>query len=276
MTFKEYLCKSFPTKNSGTPASYQTAVEIIDELIHLTNLFNLESQSVFELRDPILIDKIIEFVVDEEFKFKRKEPSAFDLVNLILRKQTSYPRGGFCSAAIKKFGEFIHYQYAQAVANFALSANVSASRISQLIQKQYKINDIGTEKEVRLKRRIGQDIFRAILLEIYSHKCCVTGIDIPDVLRASHIIPWSENKASRLNPENGLCLSATYDAAFDKHLISFDENYKMILSPFLKDEFTSDAFKKYFLNFEGKKIELPSNYWPSQKFLEKHREKLIV
>ncbi|MCH5226648.1 MAG: HNH endonuclease [Muribaculaceae bacterium] len=276
MTFKEYLYKSFPAKNSGTPASYHTAVELIDELIHLANLFNLGSQSIFELQDPFLIDNIIEFVVEEEFKFKRKESSAFDLINLMQRKQTSYPGGGFCSAAIKKYGEFIHLKYAQGVANFALSSNISASRISRLIQKQYKINDIGTEKEVRLKRRIGQDIFRAILLEIYSHKCCVTGIDVPDVLRASHIIPWSENKATRLNPENGLCLSATYDAAFDKHLISFDENYQMILSPILKEEFSSDAFKKYFLNFEGKKIELPSNYMPSQKFLEKHREKLII
>lgn len=276
MTFKEYLYQSFPAKNSGTPASYQTAVEIIDELVHLTNRFNLGTQSIFELRDPVQIDSIIEFIVEEELKFKRNESSAFDSVNVRERKKTSYPGKGFCSAAIKKFGEFIHNQYAQEAAHVALSSNVTASNISRLIQKQYKINDTGTEKEVRFKRRIGQDIFRAILLEIYSYKCCVTGIDIPDVLRASHIIPWSENKATRLNPENGLCLSATYDAAFDKHLISFDENYKLILSPFLKEEYSSDAFKKYFLNLEGKKIELPSKYIPSQQFLEKHREKLIV
>ena len=276
MTFKEYLYKSFPTKNSGTPASYQTAVEIIDKMIHLTNLFNLGSQSIFELRDPILIDNIIEFVVNEEFKFKRMESSAFDLVNLKQRKKTSYPGGGFCSAAIKKFGEYINNKYAIEISQFALKSNLNGVEISNLIQKRYGIDDKGTEKEVKVKRRIGQEIFRRILLEIYSYKCCITGIDVTEVLRASHIIPWSENKTTRLNPQNGLCLSATYDAAFDKYLLSFDEDYRLILSPYLKEEYTSESFKKYFLNYEGKKIELPSNFIPSQKFLEKHREKLIV
>ena len=114
-----------------------------------------------------------------------------------------------------------------------------------------------------------------MLLEIYNTRCCISGLEIPEVLRASHIIPWSEREDTRLDPANGLCLSATYDAAFDKHLITFDENYRLVLSPTLKDAYSSDAFKTHFLNFEGKKMTLPSIFIPDQGFLEKHREKLI-
>lgn len=275
-TFKEYLQRSFPSKNSGTPASYIMAVKILDELLHKENVFNLNTYSLFNVKDPVLIEKIIDYVVEEEDKYRRKESSIFDLINLIERRQTSYPLKRFCSSAIKKFGEYINNQYANEVSQLVLKSNLVGSDISTLIQKRFKIDDKGTEKEIRVKRRVGQEIFRTLLLKIYSFKCCLTGIDIPQVLRASHIIPWAENKKTRLNPQNGLCLSATYDAAFDKYLLSFDEDYRLILSPFLKEEYTSDTFKRYFLSFEGKKIELPSNYIPSQKFLEKHREKLIV
>lgn len=115
-----------------------------------------------------------------------------------------------------------------------------------------------------------------MLLEIYDAKCCITGIDIPEVLRASHIVPWAECIDTRLNPENGLCLSATYDAAFDKHLITIDEDYRLVLSPVLKEEYTSEAFKTHFLKYEGTTIALPSMFKPSQDYLSKHRAKLIV
>ena len=67
----------------------------------------------------------------------------------------------------------------------------------------------------------------------------------PDIRRASHISEWAEGEANRLNPENGLCLSATYDAAFDRHLISFDEHYRLIVSKAIKDQYTDAAAKSY-------------------------------
>lgn len=56
---------------------------------------------------------------------------------------------------------------------------------------------------------------------------------------------WAEDEANSLNLENGLCLSATYDAAFDRHLISFDENYRLIVSKAIKDHYTDAAAKSY-------------------------------
>ena len=76
-----------------------------------------------------------------------------------------------------------------------------------------------------MKVRSNQHVFRKMILNIYNQSCCITGLNIPEVNRASHIIPWSEDQTIRLDPRNGLCLSATYDAAFDKYLISLDDDY---------------------------------------------------
>ena len=87
---------------------------------------------------------------------------------------------------------------------------------------------------------------------------------------------WAEDEKNRLNPENGLCLSATYDAAFDRHLISFDEHYRLIVSKAIKDHYTDAAAKSYFLDREGQTMSLPTKFLPSQSLLEKHRELMGV
>ncbi|SUA24417.1 Uncharacterised protein [Neisseria gonorrhoeae] len=50
----------------------------------------------------------------------------------------------------------------------------------------------------------------------------------PELLVASHIKPWREDKDNRLNPRNGLCLNALHDKAFDRGLLGIDENFKII------------------------------------------------
>ena len=112
------------------------------------------------------------------------------------------------------------------------------------------------------------------MLVTYESSCCVTGLNIPGILRASHIVGWAEDEANRLNPANGLCLSATYDAAFDRHLISFDEDYRMILSPSLRQHSGNEAYHQQFELFEGQKISLPKRFCPDQTFLQKHRDGL--
>lgn len=102
----------------------------------------------------------------------------------------------------------------------------------------------------------------------------MTGLGIPQVLRASHVVGWAEGKKNSLNPENRLLLSAAYDAAFDKHLISLDEDYRMIVSPVLRDHYNSESAKEFFLSKEGKEISKPIKYLPDQALLQKHWEKL--
>ena len=83
---------------------------------------------------------------------------------------------------------------------------------------------------------------------------------------------WAEDEANRLDPENEFCLSATYDAAFERHLISFDEYYRLIVSKDIKDHYTDLAAKSYFIKLEGGKMSHLAKYLPSQTLLEKHSE----
>lgn len=272
-SFQEYLREAYPSKTSSTFYSYQKAIQIMDEIFSQNDIFDLSNKSLKEIKDPHLMTLIREFIVNEEDKFRNHLPSFFDPVN---PNQRSYPDKRFCTAAIKKLEEYVDMICHQEVAQIMNECRNNGKTLSEKLIRRFHINENGTEIEVQAKRRVGQDFFRTILLAIYDSKCCLTGLEIPEVLRASHIIPWSEcNDETRLDPSNGLCLSATYDAAFDRNLISFDEDYRLILSRRLKDEYTSEAFKTHFLNLEGQKITFPSMYLPSQEFLSKHREKLI-
>ena len=89
-----------------------------------------------------------------------------------------------------------------------------------------------TEAERLVIQRIGQDIFRAALMDYWGARCPITGIADPDLLRASHIVPWAEcDDARRLDVHNGLLLSALWDAAFDTGLISFADDGTILVSP---------------------------------------------
>ena len=121
--------------------------------------------------------------------------------------------------------------------------------------------------------RSNQNVFRRMILKIYNKTCCVTGLNIPQINRASHIIPWAEDESKRLDPRNGLCLSATYDAAFDGNLISLDDDYRIILSKEIADYYTNKSVKEYFVKMDGKSITLPSSYFPHKDYLEQHRGK---
>ena len=90
-----------------------------------------------------------------------------------------------------------------------------------------------TEIERLTVQRIGQDIFRAALVEYWGGECAVSGIDQTELLRASHVKPWaacSENPEQRLDVCNGLLLVADVDAAFDAGLISFADDGSCLLS----------------------------------------------
>ena len=88
-----------------------------------------------------------------------------------------------------------------------------------------------TEKEMLVKQRLTQGRFRRDLMERYKERCAVTGLDVPSLLVASHIKPWSESTAKEQNDvDNGFLLVAHLDKLFDQHLISFDFQGKIIIS----------------------------------------------
>lgn len=94
-----------------------------------------------------------------------------------------------------------------------------------------------TEAERLIVQRIGQDIFRDRLMTYWKGRCPLTGITDPDLLRASHIVPWKDcDDAERLNVYNGLLLSALWDAAFDRCLVTFGDDGLPEFSPILSHD----------------------------------------
>jgi predicted restriction endonuclease len=132
-----------------------------------------------------------------------------------------------------------------------------------------------TEEITTVKARLGQSFFRKSVLASYNCRCCITGNPIPELLVASHILPWSEYSEYRLNPRNGLCLAQTQDAAFDKGLVTFDEDYRLMLSPYLRGFLPNEALARSFLDYEGKRIEIPDKFLPDEGFMREHRERIF-
>jgi putative restriction endonuclease len=135
------------------------------------------------------------------------------------------------------------------------------------LKGEYKLREV--------KTRVNQNVFRQIVIANYSGKCAITGIDIPDLLLASHIIPWSKNEEERLNPENGICLSALYDRAYDKGYIGINEKFEILLSSDLKKKYKEEYQSKYFAPLAGSKIILPQKYHPKKDFLQFHLDEIF-
>lgn len=132
----------------------------------------------------------------------------------------------------------------------------------------------GETRQAIVQQRIKQNFFRHAVLASYRGRCCVSGVSDSRLLVASHIVPWSADKANRLNPSNGLCLSAIHDKAFDKHLFSLTDDNRIVLSDQLKT--SKDVFlQKVFWPIEDRAIELPERFRPELAFTRNHRETML-
>ena len=133
----------------------------------------------------------------------------------------------------------------------------------------------GETRQVLTAQRIKQHFFRRAVLSSYRNRCCMSGLTDSRLLIASHIVPWSSDKANRLNPSNGLCLSALHDRAFDKGLICLADDFTIIISDDLKR--CSDIFvREVLLPLNGKKIEPPERFAPQPEFIAWHRNAIFV
>lgn len=133
----------------------------------------------------------------------------------------------------------------------------------------------GSELISTVKTRVDQNLFRKNVLEVYEYRCCVTGLEEPALLVASHILPWSHSVEQRLNPSNGLCLSSLHDKAFDRGLITFNEDLELVLSLQLK-KLKSSIYVDNFEKYEGRKLRLPLSYHPDNKHLAYHRDNIFI
>jgi HNH endonuclease len=128
-----------------------------------------------------------------------------------------------------------------------------------------------TEKEATVRVRAGQRFFRRAVLAAYGARCCITGNPVPELLNASHILPWADYPEHRTNPQNGLCLAAHFDRAFDEGLVTLDERFRVKLSPQLRCWLPDPALEREFLPMESSPLRMPERFPPDESFLEIHR-----
>ena len=128
----------------------------------------------------------------------------------------------------------------------------------------------GKTRSATVQVRVNQARFRKAVLSSYNATCCISGLQHDKLVIASHIVPWSEDSQNRLNPQNGLCLSALHDSAYDQGLITVMPDFKVHVSPKLKanpkDSFLADSL----LRFDQQSIRFPDRFEPSPAFLARH------
>lgn len=155
------------------------------------------------------------------------------------------------------------------------SERLLAQKIGKPVEEisEVDVDDLpkaGKEREAVVKVRVNQSFFRRAVLAAYNFQCCITGLEILELLNASHIIPWSKNKENQVNPRNGLCLNAIHDRAFDRYLITVTPEFIVKVSKSVKKATASEAVKDFLLRYDGLEINRPARFLPDPKFLKHH------
>ncbi len=135
----------------------------------------------------------------------------------------------------------------------------------------YDQNIAETEKSALIKVRLGQGKFRDDLAKIHSFQCQLSYVDKLDLLRASHIKPWSkcDNHAERLDSDNGLLLAIQYDLLFDKGYISFQDDGSILISDII-----TDKEREIFQLNENMQITMQSS--KQKAYMKYHREQIFL
>lgn len=143
-----------------------------------------------------------------------------------------------------------------------------------LVDLAARVGETEIVRNVRTRR--AQSLFRATVLASYDFACAISGINVPALLQASHIIPWAREEARRVDPRNGLALSALHDRAFERGLITFDEDLRVVVSGRLRVGRPSEIHRTALLAIEGKKLRLPTRYAPDPSAIAWHRDHVFA
>ena len=135
---------------------------------------------------------------------------------------------------------------------------------------------IGKEREIVIKQRINQSLFRNMVLSAYNNTCCITGLARPELIEACHIIDWAEDEKNRINPCNGLAMNVLFHRAFDKLYLGISTDLRVVISDKLYDGLKGEDKDKTFEIFNpynGREIKLPKKFKPNIEFIEKQYTK---
>ena len=119
-----------------------------------------------------------------------------------------------------------------AVQRASAVARTMPNRVADRFRQEKVKLPQSTEAERLVVQRVAQGLFRDALLDYWQGRCCVTGLDVPGLLRASHIKPWAkcDSDDERLDVFNGLLLAPNLDALFDGGWVSFSDDGRLLVS----------------------------------------------
>ena len=159
------------------------------------------------------------------------------------------------------------------------SEKIIARLTNQSIEKctSIRTDDLpqGRERSVIIKQRVNQSFFRSTVMSAYNFHCCISGVNIAELLEACHIVDWSQDERNRVNPKNGLCMNSFFHKAYDKHLLGITPDMRIVVSEELLQGSTEISFFNYLKTIDGKKILLPDKFLPQKELLEIHYNKFI-
>jgi putative restriction endonuclease len=255
---------------SNKAGSYVRALDYLAPVLSASDKWS-GCADIWGISEPAKIDRLYHFILSEQ-----SLPDGGIFRNTA---KPSYWRNRYYSSALKSLLQFVVENQFELKLERQSAALMEGKELAKKLQEQTidnydllvdcEIEKSGAEQSALVKTRLNQRYFRKMVLANYGGRCCVTGLQVPETLRASHISPWAQDRDNRMNPSNGLCLSATYDAAFDRHLISFDDKYRLVLSPALR-EYAGEAHDCYFREKEGQRILSPIRFQPDSELLDRH------
>ena len=153
----------------------------------------------------------------------------------------------------------------------AAHAQLTGSETSLSGDTEVALPDGPTEVNRIVRARRVQAFFRSAVLASYEYRCALSEIAVPELLNAGHIIPWKVNAARRADPCNGIALNALYDRAFDRGLMTFDESFRVVISPRLKRSNPPVFQRQAFLAIEGRALRQAQRFAPDPAAMEYHR-----
>lgn len=159
---------------------------------------------------------------------------------------------------------------AEAAREYARLAAANGEALVEDIPDAVFSHPEGKTRTATIQVRVNQWKFRKSILANYGARCCISGLTNEQLLNASHILPWGKDSKNRLNPQNGLCLSALHDRAFDIGLITVMPDFRVRVSQKLASVPEDLFMKQALLKFNNKKIRMPARYGPDPVFLEAH------
>ena len=267
--FRDFIYET-NTPGSNKAGSYVRALKYLNVMLRECSPEWKDLGDVFEVDSIDTLKKLHRLALDEGVK---GEASIFAQADV----PPSYLKNRFCAGALRAAQDA---EMADTLAG-ATDPSVVAKTIEQtpLPEPEFfldgNVNPKSKEGKDALNRNLAvrnRRFFTRLVLSNFDNACCLTGLDVPATLRACLIV--SEDRKKAFSPDNALCLSATYAAAFKEHLISFDEDNRMILSPALRDHATSEIFHHTFKTYEGARMRPAMRFQPSAKLLAIHRERL--